>query len=86
MFLLHKATINGLSVHLVKLLILAFPESGTTQDEHGMVPLHYACMKRASDISMDIVTVLADEFLKICTITNYNGKNAVSTLERKCTT
>lgn len=59
--------------YLVKLLIQAFPESGTTQDKHGMVPLNYACMKTVSDISMDI-TVLADEFPKSCTIANHNGK------------
>jgi hypothetical protein len=49
---------------LVRLLIQAFPESSTTQDEHGMFPLHYADMKRATDISIDAISVLADEFPK----------------------
>jgi hypothetical protein len=53
---------------LVKLLIQAFPESGTTQDEHGMFLLHYTDMKRATDISIDAVSVLADEFPESCFI------------------
>lgn len=81
MFLLHKAAINGCSVSLVNLLIQAFPESGTMQDDYGMVPLHYACLKSAADISMDIIMVLADDFPESCHITNKRGKTPFQLLK-----
>jgi hypothetical protein len=38
-----------LSTHLIKLLVQAFPESCTTKDNDGMVPVHYACAGSASN-------------------------------------
>jgi ankyrin repeat protein len=43
-----EATCEGLSKHLIKLLLRAFPESCKERDQYGMLPLHYACEKVAA--------------------------------------
>jgi len=57
MFLLHRAAAGRYSVHLVKLLLEAFPNSCMIQDSNGMVPLHHACVNALPE-SMDVVMVL----------------------------
>lgn len=83
MSFLKDAVINGLSVHVVTLLLKAFPESCATPDENGNLPLHYACMKSVIDISIDVVTVLVDEYPDSCTIANMDGKTPMDLLKDK---
>ena len=71
-FLLHKAVAEGLSVHLMRLLIEAFPESCTIQDSDGMVPLHHACKKQMADW-VNIATLILTESPKSATIKDNNG-------------
>jgi ankyrin repeat protein len=59
-FLLHNAVISGLSVHLVKLLLEAFPEMSRTRDNYGKIPLHYACSKPKEEILIDAVVLLVE--------------------------
>jgi hypothetical protein len=58
LYLLHDAVKSGLSTHLVKLLVQAFPESRTTKDNDGMVPLHYACTGSSSNFLEHVIVLL----------------------------
>jgi hypothetical protein len=46
LYLLHEAVKAGFCTGLVKLLLQAFPESCTTKNNDGMMPLHHACAIR----------------------------------------
>jgi ankyrin repeat protein len=80
-FDLHDAVFNGYSIHLVKLLLQAFPERSLIQDKDGMVPLHYACMKNAAEISISVVSFLIDAIPDACTIVNNNGDTPLHLLK-----
>ena len=71
-FFLHQAVADGLSVHLVKLLIEAFPDSCTIHDSNGMIPLHHALkIQRANWV--DIAALLLTASPKSETIEDSNG-------------
>jgi ankyrin repeat protein len=57
--LLHKAIKAGFSIHLVKLLLRAFPLSCTAKDNNGIVPLHHACTSSAEN-HLEIAVTLLD--------------------------
>jgi hypothetical protein len=42
-FLLRMAIINNFSKHLVTLLVRGYPQLCLKRDNHGKIPLHYAC-------------------------------------------
>jgi ankyrin repeat protein len=74
-FLLHKAAAGRFSRHLVKLLLQAFPESIKEIDRNGLAPLHYACLKKAADISIDVVLSLLAAHPSAFTMPNPGGKS-----------
>ena len=57
-FLLHKAIRNKNSIHLVLLLLRAFPESCLLRDVHGRIPFHYACCDHHKEASVKIAMAL----------------------------
>lgn len=85
-YLLHKATAGGFSVYLIKLLLQAFPESCTMQDEYGMIPLHYACScakMNSGKESMDIISVLLEEYPDTYKVKDSMGRNASVLLQER---
>jgi len=70
MSFLHDAVIRDFSVHLIQLLLEAFPESGMVQDENGMTPLHHACTNN----SMDVVIALLNANPESSTVTDSHGR------------
>lgn len=60
MFLLHEAVFCGFSIHLVKFILDAFPQSCMAKDNYGKIPLHYAFNKPPRDISISVVMLLLD--------------------------
>jgi hypothetical protein len=51
----------------VKLILEAFPEKCTDQDNRGMTPLHYACVSRAPHF-FEYVTTLLDASTNACSL------------------
>jgi ankyrin repeat protein len=78
-YLLHEAVKGGFSTHLIKLLLQAFPESCTTKDNDGMVPLHYACAGSASNF-LEYVIVLLDENKNSLQIKDNHGRTPLKFL------
>lgn len=58
MFLLHNAIRNKHSIHLVLLLLRAFPESCLVRDVRGRIPFHYACCDHRKEASVEIAMAL----------------------------
>jgi ankyrin repeat protein len=79
LYLLHEAVKGGLSTHLIKLLIRAFPESCATKDNDGMVPLHHACASSASNF-LQHVTVLLDANKDCLQIKDNHGRTPLKLL------
>jgi ankyrin repeat protein len=77
--LLHNAVKSGLSMHLIKLLVQAFPESCTTIDNDGMVPLHYACTG-SSSFFLENVIVLLDAHKDSLHIKDNHGRTPLKLL------
>jgi ankyrin repeat protein len=50
---------DTLSVESLKLLVDVYPESITTADNQGFLPIHYACLNQA--LSLDVLT----QFIKL---------------------
>jgi ankyrin repeat protein len=59
--LMHKAIQKDLSPHLIQLLLKAFPESCMALDSDGMLPLHYACSKHPTKLSIETVMILTQD-------------------------
>jgi ankyrin repeat protein len=78
--LLHKAVKAGASLHLIKLLLQAFPESCTTKDNDGMVPLHHACAIRAT-IHLETVMMLLDADEDSRNIKDKHGRTPMQVLQ-----
>lgn len=78
--LLHDAIITGFSIHLVKFLIEAFPESCTVQDDNGMIPLHYACSNVALR-SMDVVAALLNVYTEGSTVRDNQGRTPLQLMK-----
>lgn len=76
MLLLHNASAAGYSVHLVKLLLEAFPESCAITDENGMLPLHHACTSSNVSESVNIAMVLLDAYPESSNIKDNQGRTA----------
>jgi hypothetical protein len=57
--LLQKVINYGLSAHIVRLILEAFPESCKRRDKNRMVPLHYACSRNAP-LFLEYVMALID--------------------------
>ncbi len=79
LYLLHDAVKSRLSTHLIKLLVQAFPESCTTKDNDGMVPLHYACTGRSSNF-LEHVIVLLDAHKDSLQIKDSHGRTPLELL------
>jgi ankyrin repeat protein len=82
LYLLHGAVTSGLSMHLIKLLIQAFPESCTTRDNDDMVPLHYSCTGSAS-IFLEHVTNLLDANKDSLQIEDNHGRTPLKLLSNR---
>jgi hypothetical protein len=59
LLLLQKVIYDGLSTHVVRLILKAFPESCKRRDKNRMVPLHYACSTNAPHF-LDYIMALID--------------------------
>ncbi len=57
--LLQKVINYGLSAHIVRLILEAFPESCKRRDKNRMVPLHYSCSTNAP-LFLEYVMALID--------------------------
>lgn len=57
-FLLHMAVIKNFSKHLVTLLVRGYPQLCLKRDNHGKIPLHYACEGKMPSSLHHIVTLL----------------------------
>ena len=53
-----KAIVMNLSKHLVKLLLQAYPDSCSEQDNEGKIPLHYACSNNAHYFFEHVILLL----------------------------
>ena len=67
---LHDAVVGKFSIHLIQLLLVAFPESGMVQDKNGMTPLHHACTNN----SRDVVIALLNANPESSTVTDCHGR------------
>jgi ankyrin repeat protein len=82
LYLLHMAIKGGLSTHLIKLLVQAFPESCTTKDNDGMVPLHYACTGSSSNF-LENAIVLLDAHKDSLQIEDNRGRTPLKLLSNR---
>jgi ankyrin repeat protein len=57
-FLLHMAILNNFSKHLVTLLVRGYPQLCLKRDNHGKIPLHYACEGKALNFISHVMTLL----------------------------
>lgn len=74
-YLLHDAIIGGYSIHLLRLLLAAFPEGYKKRDNNGKIPLHYACSTKTERISAYVFILLDSESGTDClTVQDYSGK------------
>jgi len=75
-FLLHNAVSSTkLSVHLVLLLLQAFPKSCKIQDKNGRIPLHYACENASQNSAMGTLMALSDAYPQsFTTVQDNQGK------------
>jgi ankyrin repeat protein len=80
LYLLHEAVKAGFSKYLVKLLLQAFPESCTTKDNDGMVPLHHACTSSAVN-HLEIVVTLLGAVKDFLDITDNHGRTPMQLLK-----
>jgi ankyrin repeat protein len=79
-FLLHKAIVGKLSVTFVKLLLQVFPDSCVTQDDKGMIPLHYACASKAPQFLEYVMLLLDANNMDSLTIQDHRGKTPMQIL------
>lgn len=77
--LLTETVVHYASTHLVRLVLQAFPDHCTVQDEFGMVPLHYAIHY----FTFDIVPVLIEAAPESCHIANENGETPVHLFQKE---
>ena len=76
-FLLHTAvsSTTKFSVHLILLLLQAFPESCKIQDNNGRIPLHYACENVSQNSTIDTLMALSDAYPQsFTTVQDNQGK------------
>jgi hypothetical protein len=70
------------SLHLIKFLLQAFPESCITKDNDGMMPLHHVCVSSAIN-HLEVVITLFDANEDSINIENSQGRTPMQVL--KCT-
>jgi ankyrin repeat protein len=74
-FLLRDAIIGGYSMHLLRLLLIAFPESYKKQDNSGKIPLHHACSTDSERTSAYVIILLdADSGAESLSVKDFYGK------------
>lgn len=73
-FLFHNAIRFGLSVHLLKLLLQAFPESSLKRDNNGMLPLHHACASTAPHFIAYVMALLGSNNDHCFKTQDYQGR------------
>jgi ankyrin repeat protein len=86
LFMIHDTIISQYSTCLLKLLLQVFPESSTTQDDEGMVPLHYACTSNAPNFPEYVVALLASDSKDSIKVHDNQGRTPLQLLRSKVST
>jgi ankyrin repeat protein len=73
------ATLNGLTVKSLQLLVDAYPESIRTADKFGNLPFHYACLNPAS--SLEVLMLLINMSPEVIVVNQIQQKQQLNRIK-----